>query len=55
MSFMRLQADRQTFRGTEVLSLSVSLSVFYELLGIVHFHLRAIKGLHSLETPTAWG
>lgn len=30
-------------------------TVFYGLLGIVCFHLKAIKGLPSMETPTAWG
>lgn len=30
-------------------------TVFYRLLGIVCFHLKAIKGLPSMETLTAWG
>lgn len=29
--------------------------VFYGLLGIVFFHLKAIKGLPSMESLTAWG
>ena len=30
-------------------------AVFYGLMGIVHIHLKAVKGLPSMETLTAWG
>lgn len=47
-SFMR---PYQTYRGGK----GQRNPVFYGLLGIACFHLKAIKGLPSMETLTAWG